>query len=100
MSRPHYLIAVILMVAALGAPLVLYERLPATIPLHWNLHGQVDGYGTKEWAVFALPSLMAALLVLSTVNWLPQWYKSSGPLSPPQVADRFSELVLRGLEPR
>ena len=71
MSRPHYLIAVILMVAALGASLVLYERLPATIPLHWNLHGQVDGYGTKEWAVFALPSLMAALLVLyRLLPWL------------------------------
>lgn len=41
---------------------------------------------------------MAALLVLSAVNWLPQWYNPGGPLSPDEVADVFSELVLRGLE--
>lgn len=43
---------------------------------------------------------MATLLVLSAVNWMPQWYNPSGPLSPAEVADHFSELVLRGLEPR
>lgn len=41
---------------------------------------------------------MAAVLVLSSVNWLPQWYNPSGPLSPAEVADRFSEIVLRGLK--
>jgi hypothetical protein len=41
---------------------------------------------------------MAAMLVLSAVNWMPQWYKPSGPLSPVEIADRFSELILRGLE--
>ncbi len=40
---------------------------------------------------------MAAMLVLSAVNWMPQWYKPSGPLSPVEIADRFSELVLGGL---
>src|SRR5215210_7940567 len=35
---------------------------------------------------------MAAMMVLSTVNWIPQWYKPSGPLSPQEVADSFSEL--------
>ena len=43
---------------------------------------------------------MAATLVLSAVNWLPQWYKPSGPLTPVQVADSFSGLVLSGLQPR
>lgn len=42
---------------------------------------------------------MAAMLVLSAVNWIPQWYKPSGPLTPVEIADRFSELVLRGLQP-
>ena len=41
---------------------------------------------------------MAALLVLSAVNWMPQWYKPSGPLSPTEVADGFSELILNGLK--
>jgi AcrR family transcriptional regulator len=41
---------------------------------------------------------MAALLVLSAVNWMPQWYSPSGPLSPREVADAFVELILKGLE--
>ncbi|HET6262791.1 MAG TPA: hypothetical protein VFG99_11225 [Chloroflexia bacterium] len=41
---------------------------------------------------------MAALMVLSIMNWLPQWYNPSGPLSAEEIADRFSELILRGLE--
>ncbi|MEO8287854.1 MAG: TetR/AcrR family transcriptional regulator [Chloroflexota bacterium] len=43
---------------------------------------------------------IATLLVLSAVNWMPQWYNPNGPLSPGAVADSFSDLVLRGLEPR
>ncbi len=40
---------------------------------------------------------MAAMLVLSAVNWMPQWYKPSGSLTPVEIADKFSELVLGGL---
>jgi AcrR family transcriptional regulator len=43
---------------------------------------------------------MAATLVLSAVNWMPQWYKPSGPLTPTEIADKFSALVLEGLRPR
>jgi len=41
----------------------------------------------------------ARLLVLSVVNWVYQWYKPGGPLGPDQVADRFAELILHGMEP-
>jgi TetR/AcrR family transcriptional regulator, cholesterol catabolism regulator len=40
---------------------------------------------------------MAAVLVLSSVNWIPQWYHRGGPLSPQQVADNFIETILTGL---
>ena len=65
-----------------------------------NLYRRVIEEGVRSGTFAPTDPKMAALLVLSAVNWLPQWYKSSGPLSPPEVADRFSELVLRGLEPR
>jgi hypothetical protein len=57
-----------------------------------------DGVRSGEFAP-ADPK-MAAMLVLSAVNWLPQWYKPSGPLTADQAALRFSELILRGLAPR
>jgi TetR/AcrR family transcriptional regulator, cholesterol catabolism regulator len=43
---------------------------------------------------------VATLLVLSAVNWMPQWYDPQGLLSPVEVADSFCDLVLKGLEPR
>lgn len=65
-----------------------------------SLYRQVIDAGIREGDFAEADPKMAALLVLSTVNWLPQWYNPAGPLSPTEVADRFSELVLRGLEPR
>jgi TetR/AcrR family transcriptional regulator, cholesterol catabolism regulator len=39
----------------------------------------------------------ARLLALSAANWTYVWYDPAGPLSPEQVADRFTDLVLSGI---
>jgi AcrR family transcriptional regulator len=65
-----------------------------------GFYRQVIEEGVEEGEFAPCDPKMAALLVLSTVNWLPQWYNPKGPLSAAEVADRFSEMVLRGLEPR
>jgi TetR/AcrR family transcriptional regulator, cholesterol catabolism regulator len=39
----------------------------------------------------------ARLLVLSAANWTYTWYRPAGPLSPEEVADRFTDLLLAGL---
>jgi AcrR family transcriptional regulator len=39
----------------------------------------------------------ARLLVLSAANWTYTWYQPEGPLSPEEVADRFTDLLLAGL---
>lgn len=48
-----------------------------------------------------LPSVtdqrFARLLVLSAANWTYTWYRPAGPLSPEEVADRFTDLLLAGL---
>jgi AcrR family transcriptional regulator len=38
-----------------------------------------------------------ALLLFGMLNWTEVWYRSSGPLGPDRMADRISELFLRGL---
>jgi AcrR family transcriptional regulator len=65
-----------------------------------HLYRQVieDGIASGDFA--PTDPKMAAMLVLSAVNWMPQWYKPSGPLSPVQVADSFSALILDGLQPQ
>lgn len=57
-----------------------------------------EGMSTGEFAPG--DPKMATMIVLSAVNWMPQWYNPEGPLSPHEVAGTFADLILRGLEPR
>jgi AcrR family transcriptional regulator len=40
----------------------------------------------------------ATLLILSAVNWLYQWYRPDGPLSPDEIAERFIEMIFQGMQ--
>ena len=41
--------------------LALYVQLPESIATHFNLSNEVDGFSSKNFAVFGLPLLMALL---------------------------------------
>jgi uncharacterized membrane protein len=45
------------------ASLALFSKLPETVPTHWNLSGEVDGYGSKWTGLFLVPG-MALLFTL------------------------------------
>lgn len=62
MSRPYWAAAIVLAALTLIASAILYPQLPARIPIHWNLHGEVDGYGARSWAAFLMPGVMFGLL--------------------------------------
>lgn len=62
------------------------------------LYRQVVDEGILSGEFAPTDPKMAALLVLSVMNWMPQWYNPSGPLSAQEIADSFIELILRGLE--
>ncbi len=62
--NPTWAIALLITAAAWGASIWIYPRLPATVPVHWNLHGVVDGYGSKATSTLLLPTVMVALLGL------------------------------------
>jgi uncharacterized membrane protein len=58
------MVSVLFILIVLAAAGWLYPRLPAQLPVHWDLHGQVDGRLPRLWgAVFpALTILVLALL--------------------------------------
>lgn len=60
--RKWYPAALIAM--GLAASAVVYPRLPARVPIHWNLHGQVDGWAGPLRASVLLPTLSLAVWVL------------------------------------
>ena len=63
MTRVYWIIAILLIAIAAGAAAWLYPSLPEQIPTHWNIRGEVDGYGGK-WTLFLFPVMMAGMLVL------------------------------------
>ena len=51
--------------------LILWNRLPDTVAVHWGADGQADSWAGKAYAVFGLPCLLAAIhlfAVLFTLN--------------------------------
>lgn len=63
MTRAYWLIAAALLVVSIAAPAWLYPDLPDRIPTHWNMQGEVDGYGGR-WTLFLMPMMMIPLLAL------------------------------------
>lgn len=63
-------IAILLIIAACAISISLYPHLPASIPTHWNLQGQADGYSSKQFGAALLPLMMLLTLALS---WLLPW---------------------------
>lgn len=60
MKTSHAVLAgTLLTAAALVYSIVLYPSLPDRIPIHWNLNGQIDGWGGKGWGVFGILAVMA-----------------------------------------
>jgi uncharacterized membrane protein len=64
MSRPYWMIAILLTLAAWGLSAWLYPGLPQRVPTHWNIEGKVDGWGDKSWATFMMPGMMIIFLIV------------------------------------
>jgi len=62
-------IAPLIVVASVIITAAVFPRLPATIPTHWNIAGDVDGYSSRAWGAWALPVLLVVLWGM--LKWLP-----------------------------
>jgi uncharacterized membrane protein len=63
MTRAYWIIAIVIVVLSAAAAAWLSPTFPEKIPTHWNIRGEVDGFGGK-WTLFAIPVLMVGILVL------------------------------------
>ena len=62
--------APLLIVASVLFSVAMYSRLPARMPVHWNLHGEVDRYGSPLEGAFFFPAMM--LLLWGFMRLLPR----------------------------
>lgn len=59
-------VLLILLIALIVAFLV-YPSMPDRVPIHWNVNGEVDNYGSREFGTFFLPILNVLMYVLFIV---------------------------------
>lgn len=55
------IIATVVTLLPIMAGVVLWDKLPEQIPIHWNASGDIDGWGSKTFGVFGIPLILAAL---------------------------------------
>ncbi|WAH35170.1 TetR/AcrR family transcriptional regulator [Alicyclobacillus dauci] len=55
--------------------------------------------GAREGVFASRDPKFARLLILSVANWVYQWYRPTGNLSPSDIAERFTDVIVDGLKP-
>ena len=61
------IITSIIILLPMVAGLVLWNRLPEQVPIHWDAEGEVDGWASRPVAVFVPSAMMLALQWLCVV---------------------------------
>jgi len=57
-------IPLLIVVAAFVATAVVYTRLPETIPTHWNVEGQPNGWSSRLWGAWMIPVFLIGMWVM------------------------------------
>jgi uncharacterized membrane protein len=70
-TSKYYIAAGVLIAAVVASTVASYPHLPNMVPMHWDAHGNVNGWGPK-WTLFAInPGIMAmTLLIFYVLPWL------------------------------
>ncbi|HXS53958.1 MAG TPA: SdpI family protein [Usitatibacter sp.] len=64
MKARYFAACAILVAAGFAATILAWPQLPERIPLHWNVHGEVDGWGPRGLMMVLGPGAMLAELAI------------------------------------
>jgi AcrR family transcriptional regulator len=53
--------------------------------------------GMRSGEIREMDVRLAGRFVLGSLNWMPRWYRPDGPLTAPEIAASFCELIVDGL---
>ncbi len=54
------LISSLLILSPIVAGLILWNKLPESVPIHWGINGEPDSFASKGFAVFSMPLILLA----------------------------------------
>lgn len=63
MKSLYFLLCSLIILATLVAGLAAFPHLPARVPSHWGIRGNVNGYSSPATTVFLFPGIMAGILL-------------------------------------
>jgi len=70
-NQKYYLGAAAVILATLAGTLVAYPSLPSIVPIHWDAHGHVNGWGPKWSLLLYGPGMMTFIvLMFAALPWL------------------------------
>jgi uncharacterized membrane protein len=69
--KPLLIVNTILIAAMIGVSAWVWPTIPegAQLPLHWNIDGQVDRFGSKTEALAAMPAIAVAITLIMLLLW-------------------------------
>lgn len=59
---------------------------------------QILEEGENEGIFNEVNNKFATLTILSSLNWVVEWYRPNGPMSPNQIGEKLTEFILTGLK--
>jgi uncharacterized membrane protein len=77
-SRTHVVWMLVLALGDLGMCIGVNRALPPRVPVHWNLRGEVDRYGSAAELTIVLPLILAFCVLLPLLATLSIAAQSSG----------------------
>ncbi len=57
-------IPLVLIIAAVALSIAYYPRLPESMPTHWSVSGEPNGYSSRLWGAWLIPLMMALIWLI------------------------------------
>nr|MBQ4318910.1 DUF1648 domain-containing protein [Clostridia bacterium] len=64
-NKTKLLISSIITLLPIPVGLLLYNRLPELVPIHWGADGNADGFAGRTFAVLGMPLILLALHIIA-----------------------------------
>lgn len=60
-TKLNIILSCIVLISPIIFGMIVWNKLPESMPIHWGVNGEVNGWSSKPFAVFVLPLLILAL---------------------------------------
>jgi uncharacterized membrane protein len=90
MTRKLFVFEILLIGVALAATAAIFPYISERIPINWDLHGRVNGYGSRSALFLIGPGIMSTIMLLTAL--LP-WLSPKGVFAIASFASTYRQIM-------